>query len=370
MCCRGAGEASVRLWGVSMLKALKALFRSRLKITNAQLDILLSLVDAKSQPNLNALTVMAREIEPLSLSIKQYGYSLARRLAEIIPPPMDPGPRQVGLHSKLSVQDDLESEWARHWFAVLGVPLVYHRKLWELCFVLQALFEGGAIRAGARGLGFGCGTEIIPSYLAAQGITVTATDLPAAEAGALGWADTKQHTAHLDEAFHSHLVDRALFDALVGLRYVDMNHIPADLVGYDFCWSICALEHLGSIQQGLDFIANSLDTLVPGGIAVHTTEFNIRSDGPTIDNWPTVLFQRQHFEALAARLRSQGHTVAPLDFNLGGKPMDQFVDLPPWAHQLPADINEWLGPSAHLKLSVDGFVSTCFGIIVRRKAEA
>jgi len=30
--------------------------------------------------------------------------------------------------------------------------------------------------------------------------------------------------------------------------------LPADLTGFDFCWSICALEHLGTIAQGLDFI--------------------------------------------------------------------------------------------------------------------
>lgn len=348
-----------------MLDILKGFFRRKRRLSHDELNRLLSLLDVKSQPNNNALNVLAREIEPLSLSIKQYGYSLARQLAEIVPPLADPGVRHVGLHSKLSVQEDIESEWAAHWLAVLGLPLVYHRKLWELCFVLQALFEGGVLRAGARGLGFGCGTESIPSYLAAQGISVTATDLPASDAHAMGWAETNQHTAHLDQAFHPHLVEREQFDRLVSLRYVDMNAIPDDMVDYDFCWSVCALEHLGSIQQGLDFVANSLKTLRPGGISVHTTEFNIQ-DGPTIDNWPTVLFQRQHFEQLADRLRAEGHIVAPFDFALGGKPMDRFVDIPPWPHQMPPHLNEWLGAPAHLKLSVDGFVSTCFGIVVQR----
>jgi hypothetical protein len=107
-------------------------------------------------------------------------------------------------------------------------------------------------------------------------------------------------------------------------------------------------------------------TLKPGGIAIHTTELNINASGQTIDNWPTVLFQRRHFEELAARLTAQGHAVAPLDFSLGDKPMDRFVDLPPWPHDLPPEMNAWLGSPAHLKLSVDGFVSTCFGIVVKR----
>ena len=104
-----------------------------------------------------------------------------------------------------------------------------------------------------------------------------------------------------------------------------MTAIPADLAGFDFCWSLCAFEHLGSIEAGLRFVEASLAPLRPGGTAVHTTEFNINANGPTIDNWPTVLFQRRHMEALAARLAAQGHQVAPFDFDAGDKPLDRFV---------------------------------------------
>jgi hypothetical protein len=156
------------------------------------------------------------------------------------------------------------------------------------------------------------------------------------------------------------------FDRHVVLEYVDMNDIPDTLTGYDFCWSICALEHLGSIAQGLDFIENSLSTLRPGGLAVHTTEFNIRPDGPTIDNWPTVAFQRRHMEKIRQRLEAAGHRVAPFDFTLGDGPLDKFVDLPPWSHDLPPEMNEWLGEPSHLKLGFDGIVATCIGIIITK----
>jgi len=331
-----------------------------------KLEMLLSLVNSNSQPNLNALMRVARNVEPMSLSIKQFGYSLARQLAAALPPPGPTEARHVGLGSKVSTQADIESDWVAHWCAQMGAAVVYHRKVWELCYALQAVYENGCLREGARALGFGCGQEVLPSYFAAHGIAITATDLPAEEAQAAGWAATHQHAAHLDQAFHPHLVTRETFDRLVSLRFVDMNAIPKDLTGYDFCWSICALEHLGSIRKGLEFIENSIATLKPGGIAVHTTELNINASGQTIDNWPTVLFQRHHFEELAARLTAQGHMVAPLDFSLGDRPMDRFVDLPPWEHDLSPDMNAWLGQPAHLKLSVDGFVSTCFGIVVKR----
>ena len=32
------------------------------------------------------------------------------------------------------------------------------------------------------------------------------------------------------------------------------------------------------------------------------------------------------------RLMRKGHKVAELDFNVGDKPMDKFIDLPPFAH--------------------------------------
>jgi hypothetical protein len=141
-----------------------------------------------------------------------------------------------------------------------------------------------------------------------------------------------------------------------------MNAIPEDLHGlFDFCWSICSLEHLGSISNGLKFIENSLLTLKPGGVSVHTTEFNTR-DGETVDNWPTVLFQKQHLLALAGRLRNLGYDVYDFDFDTGKGILDGFVDLPPYFDpEYPLQNSH-----AHLKLSIDGFVCTSFSFVVKK----
>jgi 2-polyprenyl-3-methyl-5-hydroxy-6-metoxy-1,4-benzoquinol methylase len=309
---------------------------------------------------------MVRNTHLTNMNLKFYGYDLARKLAETMPLHRNTAPRFVGLQSKASTQVDMESDWLAHWCAQLNIPVIFHRKLWELAYVLQAMHENGHIRAGARGLGFGCGTEPIPSYLAKNGVSVTVTDLAAAEAQAAGWAATNQHAASLDQAFMPDMINRDEFDRLVSLRYVDMNAIPDDLTGYDFCWSVCALEHLGSIRNGIAFIENSLATLRPGGLSVHTTEFNIEPHGATIDNWPTVLFQRAHFGTLAQHLRDNGHYVAPLNYDLGDKPMDRFIDLPPWIHDMPQETQQFLGGTPALKVALDGFPSTCFGILVRK----
>lgn len=333
-----------------------------------RLESILALLNERSQPNVNALNEAIRSIPWANLNIKTFGYDLARRLALALPTLDQTAPRHVGLKSKVSVQADMEGDWVRHWCSKLQTPLLYHRKLWELSYVLQAIHENGLMREHARGLGFGCGVEPIPSLLASCGVAVTMTDLEADLAHAAGWASTNQHASSIEAAFHAHLVDRPDYDRLVSLRYVDMNHIPSDLDGYDFCWSICALEHLGSIDLGLKFIENSLKTLKPGGIAIHTTELNIDSEGPTIDNWPTVLFQRRHIEHLCERLTREGHIVAELDFGLGDGPMDRFIDLPPYHHDLPTDISNLLGAPQHLKVAIDGFACSCFGIVIRKAA--
>lgn len=203
--------------------------------------------------------------------------------------------------------------------------------------------------------------------MASYGAEVVVTDLHPDAQETSGWANTNQHTKALDVAFKSELVDRATFDRNVSLRYVDMNDIPSDLRGFDFCWSICALEHLGSIKKGLDFIEASIDTLKPGGVAVHTTEFNFSRDDATIDNWGTVLFQRRHFQEIAERLQGKGFNVAPLNFDIGDKPLDKFIDLPPFPHDMKGLMAEyWNVGSNHIKVSVDGFPATCFGLIVTR----
>jgi 2-polyprenyl-3-methyl-5-hydroxy-6-metoxy-1,4-benzoquinol methylase len=334
---------------------------------SAQLSKLLELLGPDSQPNLNALTLKLRDLNNLALTVKFFGYDLARTLVESLPPPQRLAPYFVSLRSKASTQADLESDWAAHWCAELKARRIFHRKLWEFAFVLQTLWERGMITQKRRGLGFGCGHEPLPSYLASKGVQLTVTDMAPEEAKSKGWMNTAQHATTADTLFMSHLVDRVTFNRNVELRYVDMNAIPTDLNNYDFCWSICALEHLGSIAKGLAFIRNSLATLRPGGVAVHTTEFNFLNDEQTIDNWPTVLFQRRHFIQLAEELRREGHSIDELDFRIGDKPLDKFIDVPPFPHDWPEPIaSEWGDSPAHLKISIDGFASTCFGLIINR----
>ncbi|HEV7257946.1 MAG TPA: hypothetical protein VGN82_09200 [Bosea sp. (in: a-proteobacteria)] len=333
----------------------------------AKLEILSGITDEHARPSAGILASIVRDIDLARLNTKFFGYELAHRIARELPEPTGTSARVVGLTSKASTQADLESEWAAHWMRELRIARVMHRKIWEVCFLLQALHEFDLLRPGARGLGFGVGSEAIPSYLASCGVEVTVTDLPPTSHAAQGWLSTNQWAEGAARLFYPDLVSREAFDQNILFRFEDMNEISSDLVSYDFCWSLCALEHLGTIAKGLAFIENSLGTVKPGGIVVHTTEFNFSNDRETIDNWSTVLFQRAHFIDIAARLEAAGHKVRPLDFNIGRKPMDRFIDLPPYLHQLSPELQAWWGgDERHVKLSIDGFACTCFGLIIQK----
>jgi hypothetical protein len=133
-----------------------------------------------------------------------------------------------------------------------------------------------------------------------------------------------------------------------------MNAIPSDLRDYDFCWSACCYEHLGSIRMGLDFLHNCLATLKPGGVSVHTTEFNLSSNAKTLEAPELVIFRKQDFETVIAELVSAGHTVEPLNLWPGTTPVDEHIDLPPYG-------------ATHLKLELQGYCTTSIGLIVTKK---
>jgi hypothetical protein len=311
--------------------------------------------------------------------------SLARKVRRWFGPPAEPppvqphllrrhrpdlhlrGPRRDdsrGLVSQLCRHDTLDSATFRHWAAALGEPWRPHRKLWELAFICQALEEREMLRPGRRGLGFAVGAEKLPALFADRGCEITATDLPADDERRNPWAQSGQWVGECDALNTAGLCDPAAFRRLVSFRPVDMNHVPADLTGYDFTWSTCSFEHCGSLQLGLDFLERQMECLVPGGVAVHTTEFNLSSNDATLADGPCVIYRLRDMEAICGRLAAQGHHVEPLDVDPGSHGLDQFVDHPPYAdwHSTPPP------KVKHLRLNLAGHASTSIALVIRKAA--
>jgi len=264
----------------------------------------------------------------------------------------DAAPDFVRPVSQACTQAQFRTAEFEFWCREIREPFRFHRKLWEYCYLLQALSTRGMIAPGRRGLGFGVGKEMTVAVLAARGVRVTATDLDLTSAGP-EWVDTGQHASGLADLNDKWICPTDLFAKLVDFRVEDMNAISRDLENYDFAWSLCAFEHLGSLEHGLNFVKNSLRCIRPGGILVHTTEFNISSDEATLDSGPAVLFRKRDFLQLAEELTKDGHHLE-VNFNLGGGELDDYVDEAPWNDR------------RHLRLRLGGFVSTSFGFIIRK----
>jgi 2-polyprenyl-3-methyl-5-hydroxy-6-metoxy-1,4-benzoquinol methylase len=256
------------------------------------------------------------------------------------------------LRSCQCTQAQLQSAEFKAWAVKMKHnPEYMHRKLWEYSYVTQALFERGLLAPGKRGLGFAVGQEPLSPLFANHGCDIMATDLAPEDANASGWIDTSQHATSVAALDRFGLCDPALLQERVQFRFVDMRQLPADLGQYDFIWSCCSLEHLGTLGLGEMFIFESLKYLKPGGVAVHTTEYNVHSNTKTIQEGGAVIYRRRDFQRMAAKLNWQGYRVE-LDFTAGELPYDLVVDEPPYKDE------------PHLKLLLDGFVATSFGLII------
>jgi hypothetical protein len=235
------------------------------------------------------------------------------------------------LSSGLCTQAQLESQPFQEQARQMGENSGrLHRKIWEWCYIARCLSERDMLRPGRAGLGFAVGEEPLVSFFAGAGCDIMATDLDLRRAAGAGWVKTGQHARDLSMLNARGLCPFADFERRVQFRHADMNHIPADLRDYDFTWSACSLEHLGSLSLGEQFVYNSLACLRLGGVAVHTTEFNVSSNTDTVDYRSTVLFRRRDMERMAETLMACGQTVEPFCFDTGDLPADQIVDVPPY----------------------------------------
>jgi SAM-dependent methyltransferase len=219
-------------------------------------------------------------------------------------------------------------------------------------YILQVLEDHGMLDTGRRGLGFGVGNEPIAAYAASKSVDILATDLPASADRAAEWRNSGEHADQLADLNAAGLCDDDLFRERASFRPVDMREIPDDLRSFDFVWSSCAMEHLGSLDAGLEFLERQLVCLRPGGVGVHTTEYNVDPVGPTLSDGLTVLYQRKHLEALVYAMREQDHRMK-ITFRTGTRPEDLHVDPPPFTN-------------THIRTETLGYTHTSFGLVVQR----
>jgi 2-polyprenyl-3-methyl-5-hydroxy-6-metoxy-1,4-benzoquinol methylase len=259
--------------------------------------------------------------------------------------------------SQLCTADQFQEPVYSELCAEIHEPPRLHRKQWEFAYILQVLKKHGKLKPGSKGLGFGCGREPLPAAFCKYGCSVLATDLDQESGISKGWRETSQYTGNLDELFEAsrRIVDKKTFYEQITYKEVDMNSVPAELHGgFDFVWSACSLEHLGSLQNGINFIYSSLRCLKPGGVAVHTTEFNLSSDSETVENSQVCLYREKDILQTISAL-PEGFSAVQLNLDTGRGEIDKYVDVPPYL------------PAPHLKMLLERFVTTSIGLIFTRR---
>ena len=214
------------------------------------------------------------------------------------------------------------------------------------------------LKPGKRGIGFAVGQEPLASLFAAQGCSVLATDLMP-EVSDIRWTSTSQHANSLEGTFHPSLIDRLSFEARVRFQPADMTSLSS-LEGEraDFLWSSCAFEHLGSLRAGLDFVVNAMDLLNPGGVAVHTTEFNISSNTDTLETGPDCIYRKSDLEELDRELRIKRCGLVKLDLEPGSRTEDLDYDSPPYFQE----------GKPHVKILIGQYVCSSVILIVHKSS--
>jgi hypothetical protein len=189
---------------------------------------------------------------------------------------------------------------------------------------------------------------------AAEGVSVLGTDLGLDEGG---WTSTNQHAASLEALYHPPIVSRETFASNVQFEPADMTDIST-LSGknFDFVWSSCAFEHLGSLGAGLHFVMNAMQLVKPGGFAVHTTEYNVSSNGETMTSGPNVIYRRRDIEDLGYALRGIGCALERPDFDAGSDRHDIEFDYPPY----------WINNRKHIKLLLGPYVATSVILVIKK----
>lgn len=269
--------------------------------------------------------------------------------------PLRNAPAHLGLGSSLCRQLHFSLDEFRYWMRAMGIRPRLHRKDWEWFYIAQCFHESEMLAPGKKGLAFAVGREPLPALFASFGCEILATDQDPERAALSGWANSNQYSQQVDTLFKEGVCDREKFFSLVRYRSVDMNSIPDDLrQGFDFCWSSCSLEHLGSLQHGIRFVENAMDTLRPGGMAVHTTEFNLSSNDETFESEATSYYRRRDMEEMAARLEGRGYRVRRFDWALGQGFAETVIDLPPYKQ------------SPHLRVWAQEFDCTSVAIVIQK----
>lgn len=96
-----------------------------------------------------------------------------------------------------------------------------------------------------------------------------------------------------------------------------------------------------------------MNCLKPGGVAIHTTEFNLTSNTQTYDSGPVTLYRQSDIDCMVQTLRAAGHSIE-IDYSIGNGDIESKI----------ATINHPDIP--FLRLLLGRYVTTSIGLIIQK----
>jgi SAM-dependent methyltransferase len=154
---------------------------------------------------------------------------------------------------------------------------VLHRKQWEFAVIFSALTRLGCLHPRSRGLSMGSGRERLLYAVARRVAHLTVTDLYSPTAS---WA-----TARVQDALDALLAEApfAVDPRRLSVERMDMRTLEYPDSSFDFCYSACAVEHIGGRDALIQHLREASRVLRPNGIYAFTTEFHF---GPELVDDP------------------------------------------------------------------------------------
>jgi len=180
-----------------------------------------------------------------------------------------------------------------------------HRKQWEFAMIFLTLQKLGLLKPDKTGLSLGGGNERVLYSIAKHINKLIVTDLYDDKTS---WdcARTTDPTEFIIASKPFPIEDEKIQAMRMDMRYLDF-----DDNSFDFCYSSCAIEHIGEDKDFIQHFNEVNRVLKEGGIYVLTTELQFGDE--TIRDQNNYIFSRKHI----ANLISESDLDFIYDVNVG-----------------------------------------------------
>ena len=151
----------------------------------------------------------------------------------------------------------------------LQEPARFHRKQWEFVTIFLTLQKYGMLKADKLGLSLGGGNERVLYSIARHIKQLVVTDLYDNETS---WdcARTDDPDEFIKASKPFAVEDKKLKALRMDMRYLDFAENS-----FDFCYSSCAIEHIGKFEDFVQHLNEVYRCLKEDGIYVFTTELQL-----------------------------------------------------------------------------------------------